>query len=371
MTATFSSARILIVDDEPANVALLERLLAKSGYSDLRSTTDPREGLELWDSFRPDLLLLDLNMPHVDGFAFMEQVQTSTWMSSAGYVPILVLTADITVPTRDRALASGAKDFLTKPFDATEVRLRINNLLEARSLHVGLADANHMLEERVRERTSALAHSLNELSVAHSDLQMSRQETIERLSMAAEFRDDDTGHHIHRMSRYTTILARAVGYDEERCALLQMASQMHDVGKIGTPDRVLLKPGKLKPEEREIMEQHAQIGHDILVGSKAELLQLAAKIALTHHERFDGKGYPRGLAGENIPIEGRMAAIADVYDALTNDRVYRPAFPLMKALEIMREGKGSQFDPSLLDLFFDRMPEVLAAKETIEGAMPA
>lgn len=371
MKEALLEARILIVDDEPANVALLERILSKAGYTNLRTTSDPREGLKLWQEFQPDLLLLDLTMPHVDGFAFMRGVQESAWLATAGYVPILVLTADVTARTRDRALGSGAKDFLTKPFDTTEVRLRIKNLLETRSLHVSLSEVNHLLEDRVRERTRALADSLNELSTAHTDLRMSRQETIERLSIAAEFRDDDTGQHIHRMSRYAAILARTVAHDEERCSLIQMATQMHDVGKIGIPDRVLLKPRKLSPEEREIMERHAQIGHDILAGSEAELLQLAATIALTHHERFDGTGYPNGLSGEAIPLEGRIAAIADVFDALTNDRVYRRAFPLMKALDIMKEGKGSHFDPTLLDLFFDALPDILAVKDSTEQVASA
>lgn len=371
MTEDILGARILIVDDESANVTLLERILNKTGYTNLRTTSDPREGLELWEDFQPDLVLLDLMMPHIDGFAFMRRVQESSWIKSAGYVPILMLTADATARTRDRALGSGAKDLLTKPFDSTEVRLRIKNLLETRSLHVSLSDANHLLEDRVRERTRALADSLNELSVAHTDLRMSRQETIERLSIAAEFRDDDTGQHIHRMSRYAAILARAVDYDEEDCTLLQMATQMHDVGKIGIPDRVLLKPRQLDPEEREIMERHAQIGHDILSGSEAELLQLAARIALTHHERFDGTGYPNRIAGDAIPLEGRIAAIADVFDALTNNRVYRRAFPLMKALDILKEGKGSHFDPSLLDLFFDALPEILAVKDSADGVASA
>ncbi len=365
------SSKILIVDDEAANVALLERLLRKAGYSELRSTTDPREGMELWEDLEPDLLLLDLMMPHIDGFAFMERVAASRWLKVAGYVPILVLTADVTAPTRDRALASGAKDFLVKPFDSTEVRLRIKNLLETRALHVGLRDANHMLEDRVRQRTHALATSLHELSDAHTQLRISRQETIERLSVAAEFRDDETGHHIHRMSRYTGILARTEGYDEERCAAIVMASQMHDVGKIGIPDRVLLKPGKLTRDEREIMEQHAKIGHDILSGSEAELLHIAATIALTHHERFDGTGYPQGLEGEEIPLDGRIAAIADVFDALTSDRVYRRAFPLMEALKMMKEGRGSHFDPSLLDHFFDSLPELLTVKDRVERSISA
>lgn len=371
MTEELLEAKILIVDDEPANVALLERILGKTGYTNLRTTSDPQEGLELWEELEPDLLLLDLMMPHVDGFAFMRRVQESSWMSTAGYVPILVLTADVTAGTRDRALGSGAKDFLTKPFETTEVRLRIRNLLETRALHARLNDVNHMLEDRVRERTHALADSLSELSAAHTDLRMSRQETIERLSIAAEFRDDDTGQHIHRMSQYAAILARVVRLDEEKCHLLHMATQMHDVGKIGIPDRVLLKPGKLSPEEREIMERHAEIGHDILAGSEAELLQLAATIALTHHERFDGTGYPNQLAGDAIPLEGRIAAIADVFDALTNDRVYRRAFPLMKALDIMKDGQGSHFDPFLLDLFFDALPDILSVKDSTKQAASA
>lgn len=361
-----SGSKVLIVDDESRNIALLDRLLTRTGYANVRSTTDPLDGLRMWEEFEPDLLLLDLNMPVLDGFGFMDRVRSSRWMSQAGYVPILVLTGDASARTRDRALSSGARDFLTKPFDPTEVRLRINNLLETRSLHLGLAQANRTLEQRVRERTRALADSLQDLGAANTSLRLSRQETIERLSIAAELRDDDTGQHIHRMSGYAAVLARRAGFDDEEVNILQMATQMHDVGKIGIPDAVLLKPGKLTADERAVIETHAQIGHDILSGSEAELLSLAADIALTHHERFDGTGYPQRLAGEGIPIEGRIAAIADVFDAITNARVYRPAMTLPDAVAIMKDGRGTHFDPRLLDLFLDSLPELLALKEQVQ-----
>lgn len=361
-----SGSKVLIVDDESRNIALLDRLLTRTGYANVRSTTDPLDGLRMWEEFEPDLLLLDLNMPVLDGFGFMDRVRSSRWMSQAGYVPILVLTGDASARTRDRALSSGARDFLTKPFDPTEVRLRINNLLETRSLHLGLAQANRTLEQRVRERTRALAESLQDLGAANTSLRLSRQETIERLSIAAELRDDDTGQHIHRMSGYAAVLARRAGFDDEEVNILQMATQMHDVGKIGIPDAVLLKPGKLTADERAVIETHAQIGHDILSGSEAELLSLAADIALTHHERFDGMGYPQRLAGEGIPIEGRIAAIADVFDAITNARVYRPAMTLPDAVAIMKDGRGTHFDPRLLDLFLDSLPELLALKEQVQ-----
>lgn len=344
-------ARIMIVDDQPANVKLLERLLTKEGFSDLASTTDPRKASDLFASYQPDLVVLDLQMPEVDGFAVMEQLKVHMAEEKSSYLPILVVTADITSSTKRRALAAGAKDFVTKPFDRTEVMLRIRNLLEARFLHQDLSMQNTSLEGRVEERTRELRASIRKLQRAERDLHASQEETVQRLSIASELRDDDTGQHIHRMSRHCEILARSAGFDEDRCRLIRIASQMHDVGKIGIPDSILLKPATLNSEERFIMERHTQIGYRILSDSKSEVLQLAATIALTHHERMDGGGYPNGLSGRDIAIEGRIAAIADVYDALTSDRVYRKAFSVRIALAMMEEGRGTQFDAELLDLF--------------------
>ncbi len=359
-------SRILIVDDESTNVEMLERILGRDGYDNVETTTDPREGLRLWETFKPDLLLLDLMMPDIDGFEVLTRLNRSALGPNREFVPVLVLTADVTRAARNRALAAGASDFVTKPFDHSEVRLRIRNLLVTRHLHADLAEANRDLEVKVRQRTVELQFSLEQLEVMHEDLRFSRRETIRRLSMAAELRDDDTGRHIMRMGRYAGLLGHAAGLDPERATEIELATQMHDVGKIGIPDSVLLKPGMLTSEERAIMERHPVIGYEVLTGSSSELLELAATIALSHHERVDGAGYPRGSMGDEIPFEARIAAIADVFDALMSDRVYRPALSLDETLETMHKGRGSQFDAQLLDVFMSRIPELLAAREAIE-----
>lgn len=354
--AVFSGAKILIVDDRAANLKLLDRLLVKEGYTNIRMTADPREVKPACESWHPDIVLLDLQMPELDGFQVLEEL--APIIASREYLPIIVLTADQTTEAKRRSLSMGAKDFLSKPFDPTEVLLRIHNLLETRFLHEKVLVHNQTLEEKVAERTTELRTSVADLELAHGDLRHSQEETIHRLGIAAEYRDDDTGKHIQRMSHYCALLARTFGFEEGRCQAIRLASQMHDIGKIGTPDEILLKPGKLTEEERRVMEQHCVIGHGILAGSTSELLQLAATIALSHHERPDGTGYPLGLRGAEIPIEGRIAAIADVFDALTSDRVYREAFSLDEAISIMGEGRGTQFDAVLLDQFFDAMPSI-------------
>lgn len=220
-------------------------------------------------------------------------------------------------------------------------------------------EQNRGLERKVEERTAELRRAVQDLESVRDELQDSREETVYRLSIAAEYRDDETSRHIQRMSRYCGILMRAAGFDEERTELVQLASQMHDIGKIGMPDAILLKPGSLSLDERREMERHPEIGYGILSGSDSELLQLAATIAMTHHERMDGTGYPRGLSGADIPLEGRVAAIADVFDALTSDRVYREAFPMDVAIQMLREAGGTHLDPVLLEIFLSALPEVI------------
>jgi putative two-component system response regulator len=219
------------------------------------------------------------------------------------------------------------------------------------------------LHEGAPDRNIELAAEVDRLQMVERELRLAQEDTVERLSIAAEFRDDETARHVQRMSRYTSLLAARAGEHAERVEMVRIASVMHDVGKIGIPDSILLKPGKLTPEERRIMEQHSEIGYRILSGSRSEVLTLAAQIAWTHHERVDGNGYPRRLGDDAIPLEGRMAAIADVFDALTSHKVYKKAFPLGQAVDVMREGRGSHFDADLLDLFLDSMDEVIRIKE--------
>lgn len=367
------SARILIVDDEEQNVRLLQEILARGGFGEVASTTDPRAALHLYETSKPDLILLDLHMPALDGFVILEQLQQR--VLPGDYLPVLVLTAEVSSEAKRRALTMGARDFLAKPLDVTEVLLRIRNLLETRFLHTALARQNEILEEQVRERTTHLWEAVKRLTESEKETRIATEETIRHLAVAAELRDEETGRHIERMSRYSMILASRLGLEEERCELIRLAASMHDIGKIGVPDRILRKRGKLTPADMKEMRSHAEVGNSILAGSKADLVELAANISLTHHERFDGAGYPRGLAGEDIPIEGRIAAVTDVFDALTSNRVYRRALPLGQAVETMTVERAMHFDPELLDLFLGQMDDILDiwerySDERIAGSRP-
>lgn len=335
MSRNFHDAKILIVDDEPANVTLLERTLARWGYANHISTTDAREVVSLFEQHRPDIILLDLMMPHLDGFEVMEQLKPL--IPDSCYLPILVLTADITPEAKRKALAGGAKDFLTKPFDATELLLRIGNMLETRRLHLELQGHNQTLEERVRERTA--------------ELEDSQVEVLERLSQAAEYRDDDTGQHTQRVGCISALLAEELELPAARVDLLRRAAPLHDVGKIGISDLILLKPGKLTDEEFKTMKTHTVIGAAILRSGHSDLVQLAESIALSHHERWDGSGYPNGLAAEQIPIEGRIVAIVDVFDALTHDRPYKKAWPLQEAIQEIENQSSHHFCPRVVGAF--------------------
>ena len=342
-------ARILIVDDQEANVALLEGILQRvAGSYNYKSTTDSRVVLALYSEFQPDLILLDLHMPHLDGFGVMEELKPL--IPEESFLPILVLTADITPEAKQRALAGGAKDFLTKPFDSTEVRLRIENLLETRFLHLEM-------EQRVRART-------RELEDAHV-------EVVERLALAAEYRDDDTGEHTKRVGRISAVLARAHGLPPGEVTVIRRAAPLHDVGKIGIPDSILLKPGRLTPEEFEFMKTHTTIGAKILSGGRFPLLRVAEGIALTHHERWDGGGYPQGLRGESIPLPGRIVAVADAFDAMTRARPYKAAWPVAQAVAELERCAGKQFDPKIVEAFLALLADPAASIELDLPASPS
>jgi putative two-component system response regulator len=357
-------ASIFVVDDEPVNLHLLERLLRGAGYVNLTCTSDAQEVKRLYFEIDPDLILLDLHMPVMDGFEVLGQLKGI--IPESEYLPVLVLTADATQASKQKALASGAMDFLTKPFDRSEVLARIRNLLHTRELHVALREHNGQLEERVRHRTKELWEAVQELERAQQGLRLAQEETIHSLSLAAEFRDDETSRHIERMSRYCLVIARGMGWDERRSDLLRIAAKMHDIGKIGVPDRILRKRGRLTPDEFEAMKQHPQIGYEILKDARSDLARLAASIAWTHHERFDGTGYPRGLAAEEIPLAGRIGAVADVFDALTTNRVYRRRLKIPAAISMMRAGRGDHFCPAVLDAFFESMSEIVTMKEQFD-----
>jgi len=327
-------SRILIVDDESQNVRLLEKLLRRAGYEDIATATDPRSVRALHLQFEPDLILLDLHMPHMDGFEVMGQIVPELPIGT--YLPILVLTGDTDPGYRERALSAGAKDFLTKPFEATEVILRIKNLLETRLLHQQLRRQNETLEVKVRERTRELAEA--------------QVEILHRLAVAAEYRDDVTGQHAERVGVLAALLAEELELHPEQVKLIRRAGPLHDVGKIGIPDAILMKPGRLTSAEFEVMKTHTVIGGRILSGSRYPLLEVARTIALTHHERWDGCGYA-GMKEEQIPLVGRIVAVADVFDSLTHERPYKRAFSAAEAVqEILRE-RGQHFDPAIVDAF--------------------
>lgn len=329
-----TASRILIIDDQPSNVALLEGILQEEDFACYRSVVDSREALPVFLEYLPDLVLLDLQMPFMDGFEVMKQLRTC--ISPQDYLPILVLTADITPQAKRRALTEGALDFLTKPFDAIEVVLRIKNLLQTRSFHLQLQNQNQLLDQKVRERTA--------------ELEATQIEILERLALAAEYRDDDTGEHTKRVGEICAKIAEALGWSASAVELIRRAAPLHDVGKIAIADAILLKPGKLTAEELERMKEHAALGAKMLSGGQFSLLQLAEQIALTHHERWDGTGY-MGLQGEAIPMAGRIVAVADVFDALTSERPYKKAWPIEEAIEEILRQSGRQFDPRVVEAF--------------------
>lgn len=331
----FQQARFLIVDDEPANVSVLTQMLEEWDATQVVGTTDARAVFELMSSFQPDIILLDLMMPHLDGFGVLDELKLSAFVDD--YLPVLMLTADANPQTRRTALAGGAKDFLLKPFDPMEVLLRVQNLLETRFLYRELQNQNARLEIRVRERTAQLEHA--------------QAQVLERLAQAAEFRDDDTGQHTQRVGELAAKVGEQLGLSEERLQLLRRAAPLHDVGKIGVPDAILLKPAKLTKEEFDVIKNHTQIGAALLKDGGWPLMKIAESIALTHHERFDGSGYPCQLRGEEIPLEGRIVAIVDVFDALTHERPYKRAWSFDEALEEIESQSGRQFDPRVVAAF--------------------
>lgn len=340
-------SHILVVDDNPANVLLLEALLNQAEYINISSTTDPTEVAALHQHENYDLILLDIQMPRMNGFQVMEQLQTLH--DEDDYLPVLVLTAQTDMETRLRSLDLGARDFVTKPFQHAEVLQRIHNSLEIRHLYRQQKNYNQELAEKVHEATS-------ELRKSHLDI-------IRCLGRAGEYRDNETGEHVIRMSRSCQALALAYGLGETRAEMILYASPMHDVGKIGIPDYILLKPGKLTPQEWEIMKTHASLGADILAENESDIIKLARTIAVTHHEKWDGTGYPNGLKGEDIPVEGRIAAICDVFDALTSWRPYKNPWPIEEAIAYLKEHSGTHFDPNLVPIFLDILPDILKIRQ--------
>jgi len=337
--------RMLAIDDEQDNLLLLKRALRQLGYTQTETETDPRRGIERFQAEAFDLVLLDYNMPVMSGLEVLARISLKARQEM---IPIVMVTAQTDRDTRLLTLNAGAKDFITKPIDLAELSVRVSNLLETRHLQLEQRDHNLRLEETVQERTR--------------ELNSTRLEIIRRLARAAEFRDNETGLHVQRMSLYAQAIGRQMGLSATTLDLLLNACPMHDVGKIGISDLILLKPGRLTTEEFDVMKRHTTIGADILYGHDSPLLQMAHEIALYHHEKWDGSGYPHGRCGEAIPLMARIAAVADVFDALTMARPYKKAWPVDTAHDEILDNAGRHFDPAVATAFHECFDEILSVR---------
>ncbi|MCK6412660.1 MAG: response regulator [Azonexus sp.] len=344
---------VLIVDDSPINLTLIKALVQKLGDCEPVLFEHPQAALDWCRQTIPDLVIVDYMMPDLNGQQFIAAFRA---LGGAGEIPVLMVTANDQKEVRYQVLQGGANDFLTKPIDRIEFSARVRNMLNLRNGQKFQEDWTRHLARMVDERTQAILAR--------------EQELIYRMSRAAEFRDPETGAHIQRMAHYSLLIGKQLGLDADRQKLLLEAAPLHDVGKIGIPDAILLKPARLTPEEFEIMKQHARMGYELLKDSASEILHAGAEIALSHHEKFDGSGYPNALAGEQIPIFGRIVAVADVFDALTSERPYKPAWTLEDAVGLLKEGRGAHFDPACVDALLAAWDQVLEIRARFQDAEP-
>lgn len=349
--------QVLIVDDNAINLVLFNALVKKQGNAESHSFSDAPEGLAWAQANEADLVIVDYMMPTLNGLEFIERLRATPGREM---VPILMITANDQKEVRYRALQAGASDFLTKPVDQVEFSVRVANLL-------ALGDAQRQLSRRAEWLAE-------EVAKATEKVVQGEVETVVRLSRAAEYRDPETGAHILRMAHYSKLIARGLGLSETDQELILRAAPLHDIGKVGIADAILLKPGKLTVEEFELMKMHAVYGYEILKDSSSDILQAGATIALGHHEKFNGKGYPHGLAGEDIPTFSRIVAVADVFDALTSERPYKKAWSLDDAAKFIHQEAGQHFDPRCVAIFFQHWDEVLAIRQRFrdeEGNWPS
>jgi putative two-component system response regulator len=342
---------ILIVDDQPINIQILGKRLQLENYS-IMAAMNGKIALEMAEEKKPDLILLDIMMPEMSGFEVCERLKSNPETQT---IPIIFITAKTDPEDIVKGFKLGAVDYVSKPFNYAELSARIKTHTELKMLQTNL-------ELAVVDRTQKLHDALNELKIIHNQLFGAHYETIKRLARAADYRDNETGMHIVRMSHFSRILGKALGMNEDDCDQLQHAAAVHDIGKIGIPDAILLKPGKLNQEEFEIMKTHSEIGAQLLSNIDSDLCRLAEKIALTHHEKWNGKGYPNGLSGTDIPLEGRIAAVSDVFDALTSVRPYKNAWTVEKAIQLLIKEKGKHFDSEIVDLFLENKEIILEIK---------
>jgi len=359
------SSRVMIVDDEAINVKLVRKVLREIGFGEFSEITDPRQTLDSMRRNMPDIILLDIRMPDVNGLELLAAIRANEqWR----HIPIVILTAVSDRATKLEALQLGATDVLCKPVDRAELILRVKNALMVKACHDQFACHARILEQQVKQRTQEVVTS--------------RLEVVQCLARAAEFHDDITGKHVVRVGRYAGVIGAAMGLDANQVHLLELAAQLHDVGKIGIPVELLKKEGPLTDEEYRIVQdhcligkgmfdqidehqwdfcrQHPALGNEMSNPMQSPLVQMASRIALTHHEYFDGSGYPLGLAGNDIPLEGRITAVADVFDALTCRRPYKQAYSVTRSFEILQQGRSSQFDPDVLDAFFQQRDDIVA-----------
>jgi len=368
------TSKIMIIDDEQLVIRVVRRFLSSDGYENFVTVTDPREALEAIDREEPDVVLLDIMMPHITGLDLLKIRQKT---AAIQHIPFIILSANSENQIKREALQLGATDFLSKPVDPSDLILRVQNALTVKRHHDHLANYAVELEQQVRIRTQ--------------QIEKSREQIIHCLARAAEYRDNETGEHVIRVGKYCAVIADQLGFGPEYCHEIELAAQLHDVGKIGIPDSVLLNPGKLNTEEFEVMKTHCGLGMTIMEpladsegervrrhtdmggfimdGVDSPMLELAATIARTHHEKWDGTGYPFQLKGDNIPIEGRICCVADVYDALCSERPYKPKFPIKKCLEIMLSERGTRFDPIVLDAFFERIEEIERVRQAYDDSL--
>ncbi len=346
---------ILIVDDEDYACTLMENILLPLGYNIIKALNG-REALDKVAEFDPDLVITDIMMPEIDGYGLATQLKNNPYTE---FTPVLMVTGLGDRDSRIKGLEVGVDDIITKPVDSIELTMRVRNLLKVKDYQNQLRLYSTILERKVEERTAQLKDAFENLKRADAQVKDAHLQTIIRLAIAAEYKDKDTANHIQRMSHYTASIAKGLGLPEKEIEIILYASPMHDIGKIGIPEYILLKPGKLTQKEYEVMKQHTVIGAKILEGSKSEFLEAGRLIAISHHEKYDSTGYPYGVKGENIPLYGRIVALADAFDALTSQRPYKTACSNNQAFETIKKSSGSHFDPMIVEAFFDKLKDVL------------
>ncbi|MBI3920844.1 MAG: response regulator [Armatimonadetes bacterium] len=357
--------RILIVDDSGVNREVLKRTLVSLGY-------DPEEACDGFEALvkvkmEIDLVLLDAVMPGMDGFQVLRRIRED---SEIGHLPVIMVTSLESQEDRVRAIEAGADDFINRPVDEAELLARMTSMVAMKEAQDAIVEERTQLDKLVKKRTSDLRKALTETAEAQRRAYGAQRDTLHRLALAAEARDEHTVAHVCRISVYCGMLARAARLPPHEVELIEHASPLHDVGRVSVPPEILSKPGRLTAEEREVMKQHTLMGARILAGSSSDLLKAAETIALTHHEKWDGTGYPGGLSGDKIPLYGRLCAIADVFDALTNERPYKKAFPSEVAAASMREDRAKHFAPELLDVFLAHLDQIERVREVCRSCRP-